>query len=323
MAAAPAKVIAPTSKALVVEAPMLGVLDAMEAIPSPLRFQGLGRVLWILGPLVGVGLGLYYGTILEGAGSTVAKGVFLVSAILLWLRYELRSFRFHADGHPGDDPRRRSELVVRVLRRLREDLVPGAPIRLRIRPHPRDKGPGSSTFPLTFKKTAPPDQLDPWLQLETRLRDGAHLRLTAVERRRVKVSKAGPNGPRRRIKIREYDTLFLEARLRVKAKRHPQLATLSEDRAREAVRLPPGAKLHRLRIRGGHLRLRIQLDESWRPVIPKDAPAAPDASRAVTMMLLSLYQMLHLARTPEAPRAHPKPSHRREKSRRRRRVQSR
>lgn len=321
MSSGTAKVIDPTSKALVLEAPLPGVMDALEAIPSPYRFRGLWRALGLLAPLAGVGLGLYYGTILDGAGATVAKGLVVVSGITLWLRSVLRGFRFHAEGHPGDDPRRRPELVLRVLRRLRADLAQGTPVRLRLRPHPRTKGPGSSTFPLTFRKTAPPDQLDPWLQLETRLRDGAHLRLTAVERRKVKVSNVGPNGPRRRTKIKEYDTLFLEARLRVKAKRHPRLATLSEDRAREAVRLPPGAKLHRLRIRGERLRLRIKLDETWRPVIPKDAPEAPDASRAVTMMLLSLYQMLHLARTPPAPKAIQKPSHRRVKSRRRR-VQS-
>ncbi|NNB93213.1 hypothetical protein HJC10_16015 [Corallococcus exiguus] len=169
-----------------------------------------------------------------------------------------------------------------------------------------------------------PDVLDPWLTRETRLADGAHLRLSAVERRRNEISVPGPNAPWRRKKAKEYDTLFLEARLRVKAKRHPRLATLTQDRAQEAVRLPPGAKLQRLRISGERLQLRIRLEESWLPFVPKDAPAeaspAPDASRAVTMMLLSLYQMLHLARTPEAPKAQQreKPPHRRAKSRRRR-----
>ncbi|RUO93067.1 hypothetical protein D7Y11_11300 [Corallococcus sp. AB018] len=71
--------------------------------------------------------------------------------------------------------------------------------------------------------------------------DGAHLRLSAVERRRNKISDRGPNGPRRRKKAKEYDTLFLDVRLRVKAKRHPDLAALALKRAQHAVRLPPGA----------------------------------------------------------------------------------
>ncbi|RKH58419.1 hypothetical protein D7W81_29135 [Corallococcus aberystwythensis] len=252
----------------------------------------------------------------DGPLDVVAGVLAAVLGFVLWFRRLLPN-PFHAVGHPGDELNRRPELVLRVLRRLKADLAPDAPVRLRFRPDPRPQGPGSSFYEMKFTRKPPPDVLDPWLLLETRLMDGAHLRLSAVERRRNKVSTRG-----RRKKTKEYDTLFLDALLRVKAKRHPQLAALPEDQAREAVRLPPGAALQRLRISGERLRLRIRVEEGWLPHVPKDAAGegatAPDASRAVIMMLLSLYQMLHLARMPPAPVAVPKPSRRRGKSRRRR-----
>ncbi|MHA7630191.1 hypothetical protein [Corallococcus sp. M7] len=299
--------INPRSQALELQASITGVMDALAALPSTQearRFRG--RVGYRLASLARIGvfiLLLWVAGTADGPLDVVAGVLAFVLGAVLWFR-SLLPPRFHAEGHPGDALDRRPELVRRVLRRLRMDLAPNTPVRLRFRPDPRPEGPGSSFYDLKLTRKVVPDVLDPWLTLEMRLADGAHLRLSAVERRRVKESVPGPNSTRRRKKTKEYDTLLLEARLRVKAKRHPRLATLSQDQAREAVLLPPGAKLQRLRITGEQLRLRIRLEESWLPHVPKDAAAEtsppPDASRAVTMMLLSLYQMLHLARTPKA-----------------------
>ncbi|NOK20038.1 hypothetical protein [Corallococcus carmarthensis] len=321
--------IDPALNALVLEGPMAGLMSSLRALPEAQkarRFWSRMRVLvgaflrW-----VGLILCVWFAGTVQGPLSVVAGVLCVGLAAALWVR-SLVSTVFRAFGHPGDDLNRRPELVVRVLERLKADLAPDTSVRLRFRPDPRPEGPGSSLYRLGPGRKGSPDVLDPWLLLETRLADGAHLRLSAVERRRIKVSDHGPNGPRRRTRTKESDTLFLEARLRVKAKRHPDLAALTQDRALESVRLPPGAKLQRLRITGEQLRLRIRLEETWLPRIPKDASAeaadSPDASLAVTMMLLSLYQMLHLARTPPAPKAvkappREKPSHPRAKSRRR------
>ncbi|RKI20085.1 hypothetical protein D7Y15_01620 [Corallococcus sp. AB030] len=321
--------IDPALDALAVEGPLSGVESALRALPAAQQARRFKHRLMSgarsLAPLGGVVLCIGIAGTVEGPLSVVAGVLGLGLAAALGIR-GMFSTRFRVPGHAGDYPGRRPELVVRVLQRLKADLAPDTPVRLRLRPDPRPQGPGSSLYVLKRIKTAPPDVLDPWLTLETRLADGSHLRLSAVERRRVRVSDRGPNGPRRRTRIKENDALFLEARLRVKEKRHPRLAALSLDRARAAVRLPPGAKLQRLRITGEHLRLRIQLEETWRPFVPKDTgeekSSTPDASRAVTMMLLSLYQMLHLARTPVAPKVvkppREKPPHPRSRSRRRR-----
>ncbi|RKG52544.1 hypothetical protein D7X30_33605 [Corallococcus sp. AB011P] len=322
--------IDPALDALTTEGPLPGVEGALRALLATQKARRFRHRLTAgvrsLAPLGGIILCIGIAGTAEGPLSVVAGVLGIGLAAALFVR-SLLFTRFHAAGHPGDDPNRRPELVVRVLQRLKADLAPDTSVRLRLRPDPRPEGPGSSLFMVKYRKSAPPDVLDPWLLLETRLADGAHLRLSAVERRRIKVSDHGPDGPRRRTKSKQSDTLFLEARLRVKAKRHPGLAALSLDRARAAVLLPPGAKLQRLRITGEHLRLRIQLEEAWRPFVPKDTgdekSSAPDASRAVTMMLLSLYQMLHLARTPPAPKAarqppREKPPHPRARSRRRR-----
>lgn len=318
--------INPRSQALEVEAPLVNVQDALHALPATQKSRRFwSRVGYRLKSLAEVGvfiLCMWVAGTAESPVDVVAGTLAVVLGLVLWFRRMIPR-RFHAEGHPGDALNRRPELVLRVLRRIKDDLAPGTPVRLRLRPDPRPEGPGSSYYDLKLLQKNVPDVLDPWLQLETRLADGAHLRLSAVERRRVKVSNRRPDGTPRRTRSKEYDTLFLEARLRVKAKRHPGLATLSEDDAREAVRLPPGAKLQRLRVTGERLLLRIRLEESWLPHVPKDATGeastAPDASRAVTMMLLSLYQMLHLARTPAA--LHAVKALRREK--RSRRVKSR
>ncbi|MBZ4335031.1 hypothetical protein [Corallococcus sp. AS-1-12] len=301
--------IPPRSQALELQAPLTGVLDALAVLPptqKARRFRSrVGHRLASLARIAVFLVFLWVAGTADGPVSVVAGVLAFVLGAVLWFR-SLLPRRFHAEGHPGDALDRRPELVRRVLLRLKTDLAPHTPVRLRFRPDPRPEGPGSSFYGMKLPRKVMPDVLDPWLTLETRLADGSHLRLSAVERRRNKVSAPGPNSFRRRTKVKEYDTLFLEARLRVKAKRHPALAGLSPDRAREAVRLPPGAKLQRLRITGEELRLRIRLEESWLPQVPRDAEAetspAPDASRAVTMVLLSLYQMLHLARTPEAVR---------------------
>ncbi|CAM3206990.1 hypothetical protein G4177_34315 [Corallococcus sp. ZKHCc1 1396] len=322
--------INPKSQALVLDAPVPDVMDALGALPGIQKFRRfLPRVkarLVTLARLGGVLLCLWMMDVTDGALSVAAGVLAFVMGLFLGFRNLLPS-RFHAEGHPGDALNRRPELVLRVLQRLRADLAPGTPVRLRLRPDPRPEGPGSSYFDMKLTRwRAVPDILDPWLLLETRLADGAHLRLSAVERRRVKVSDRGPDGARRRKRVKEYDTLFLDARLRVKAKRHPDLATLSQDRAQKAVRLPRGAKLQRLRVSEERLHLRIRLEESWLPHVPKDATgevaAAPDASLAVTMMLLSLYQVLHLARTPAAPKAPSRKKLRRRAAKARRRGAS-
>ncbi|NRD61901.1 hypothetical protein HRD49_09035 [Corallococcus exiguus] len=245
--------INPKLQALELEAPLSGVLDALAVLPPTQKARRFrSRVGHRLGSLARIGvflLLLWVAGTFDGPLSIVAGVLAFGLGAVLWFR-SLLPRRFHAEGHPGDALDRRPELVRRVLLRLKEDLAPHTPVRLRLRPDPRPEGPGSSFYDLKLLSKTSSDVLDPWLTLETRLADGAHLKLSAVERRRNKISDRGPNGPRRRKKAKEYDTLFLDVRLRVKAKRHPDLAALALKRAGHAVRLPPGAKLQRLRITG-------------------------------------------------------------------------
>ncbi|MBN8229950.1 hypothetical protein JYK02_20770 [Corallococcus macrosporus] len=222
---------------------------------------------------------------------------------------------------------RRPELLAVLLRRLQRDLPAEGTVSLKLRPEPISTGPGSREGP----KSSAGDgtawtKFDPWLVLETRLADGAHLRLGLVEKRRCRVRERPTPTKPTRTKLQYRDVLHVDVRLRVKARRHPELAALTEAEARRCVRLPDGVTFRRLRVSADQLRLQVRVDRRWCARFPRgmsphsDGKLAPDeaafwrarmdridASRLVTGLLLSLYQMLHVARFPLPPAAPPPP----------------
>jgi hypothetical protein len=210
----------------------------------------------------------------------------------------------------GDTPRmydllvrtsRRRELVRTLLTRLRTDLEPQGLVDLTL---DQNAGISPSTLVRQEKRGAWDCSVHqaPWLNLQARLLDGTHLRLSAVEHtRKMSKSKLNARG-RRKYKYRNQDATVFQVALRVKPETHPGLASL-EEAARRAVRLSPDMDLKRLRVAEDRLEMHVRvpagtLDMSSRTsfTAPAGPPPMPEAARVVTMMLLSLYQTLGYAR---------------------------
>ncbi|MBN9681194.1 MULTISPECIES: hypothetical protein [unclassified Corallococcus] len=203
---------------------------------------------------------------------------------------------------PHKDQRRL--LLATLLKRFQVDLLADAPVdvtldltlpldaskRVRTENLEGKRGPGTRA-----------DFVDPWLSLQGRFADGTHLHLSVVDQVRV-VERMKVMPLKTRTKTKRSGVSLMTVALRVKPERHPGLATL-KDAARSAVRLPPGARLKRVRVAEDRVALRVQLDEDWvarPPSEPRpgasprpEAPRKTDASRTATMMLLSLYQVLN------------------------------
>ncbi|AFE03356.1 hypothetical protein COCOR_00229 [Corallococcus coralloides DSM 2259] len=195
-------------------------------------------------------------------------------------------------------------LLATVLRRFQVDLVQDAPVEVTLDVS-TPLAPGKRVHQGKHGTWDREDFSDPWLSLQGRFADGTQLHLSVVDQVRVlRRTKTLPGRVKRQSK-RSGASLMTVA-LRVKPERHPGLTAL-EERARSAVKLPPGARVKRVRVAEDRVELRVLLDEGWvargtqavepSEVLPGRPPSlnAPktDASRAVTMMLLSLYQVLN------------------------------
>ncbi|NPD26818.1 hypothetical protein, partial [Corallococcus exiguus] len=224
-------------------------------------------------------------------------GALLVVGLLLFLwRYALK---------PRDLDNRRYGLAQVLLQRLEMDLAPDAPVRLKLDLRPPD----------VLDKRVNQDMVgwwntdffvDPWFTLETRLADGAFVRIRMVERlQKRERSKTSASG-KTKTKTKRKGFARLEVSVRVKPERYPGLERLKV-RATAATRLPRKVELERVRVAAGRLSLRARLSDEWvaRPGEPGE-PEAPafwkralekdDASRTATMMLLSIYQVLGYTR---------------------------
>ncbi|MBN8229946.1 hypothetical protein JYK02_20750 [Corallococcus macrosporus] len=147
------------------------------------------------------------------------------------------------------------------------------------------------------------DFVQPWLSLRGPFADGTELRLSVVDQVRI-LRRTKTTALKSKTKQKRSGGSLMTVALRVKPERYPGLAAM-EAHALGAVRLPPGARLKRVRVAEDRVELRVLLDEDWvaqAPRAPSKVPpdeaepadeAEPDASRTVTMMLLSLYQVLN------------------------------
>ncbi|AFE03353.1 hypothetical protein COCOR_00226 [Corallococcus coralloides DSM 2259] len=306
---APAGKTDPEWNTLELRAPVDEVLRALDAIPQAWAAARWKRRKVTFAVLGGIALCAVAGAHIPSGEAALPAGLlaFGLAVVLLFYRLTLPEL-LHEKWKPSFSPDRRRLLAIRVLKRLQADLPPAEPVHLRLLLLPWPNGPGSGVARPGYWKEMPADWLDAWLLLETRLADGAHLRLSAVERRRYRLTRWPGNFPGY-LRTKHRDVLFMDLQLRVKPERHPKLAALTESRARSAVRLPRGAQLQRLRVAEDRLRMRVRCgDDCWVAVRPKVDPNAkrtpyygPDMSLAVTQMLLSLYQMLHVARLPPPP----------------------
>ncbi|WP_147450150.1 hypothetical protein [Corallococcus carmarthensis] len=310
------------------QAPVDQVLRLLDTFPR----RALRAVRWDAGRWVTLGVSgliLMCGVLCLVYPEPVPQ---IAGFMAFWMGCGLAMFRFSL-RFSREDPlveinerASRPELVAVLLRRLQRDLAADGGVTLKLRSRPIDRGPGSRFSPAGMGKSTAWTLVDPWLTLETRLADGAYLRLRIVEKRRCqsRVKLSRPNATRIRLKYR--DVLHVDVRLRVKARRHPELATLTEAEARRCVRLPDSVTFRRLRVSADQLRLQIQVRQPWCARIPRSISSRPerklavaeaafwraradplDASRMLTGLLLSLYQMLHVARFPQPPQPPPAP----------------
>ncbi|CAM4484285.1 hypothetical protein [Corallococcus exiguus] len=195
-------------------------------------------------------------------------------------------------------------LLTTLLKRFQVDLVQDAPVDVTL----------DLTLPMDPRKRVHAgkhgtwdreDFSDPWLSLRGRFADGTRLQLTVVEQvRMLERTKTLPLKVKTQRK-RSGASLMTVA-LGVKPERHPGLADM-EERLQDAVRLPSGVRLKRLRVAEDRVELRVLLEDDWvaRPTkvltladVPpgeplRRPPTKTDAARTATMMLLSLYQVLN------------------------------
>ncbi|NNB85780.1 hypothetical protein HJC10_07935 [Corallococcus exiguus] len=232
-------------------------------------------------------------------------GLLLVAGLCLFLARAALKKR--------DLDNRRYGLAQVLLQRLEMDLAPDAPVRLKLDLRPPD----------VLDKRVNQDMVgwwntdffvDPWFTLETRLADGAFVRIRMVDqlqkRERSKTSASGKT----KTKTKRKGFARLEVSVRVKPERYPGLERLKV-RATAATRLPRKVELERVRVAAGRLSLRARLSDEWvaRPGRETGDPEAPafwkqalekdDASRTATMMLLSIYQVLGYTRRRAKPQA--------------------
>ena len=215
-------------------------------------------------------------------------------------------FVWHASLKPRDLDNRRYGLAEVLLKRLQVDLDPDATVRLKLdlrRDDVREKRVKEDMVGWWNTQFF----VDPWFLLEAPLADGTMLRIRIVERlQKRERSKTSASG-KTKTKTKRKGSARLEVSLRVKPERHPGLGAMKAQ-ATAAVRLPKRVELERVRVAADRLSMRVRLAHDWAvqvkrspddpetPAFWKQALAKDDASRTATMMLLSLYQVVHYAR---------------------------
>lgn len=148
---------------------------------------------------------------------------------------------------------------------------------------------------------------DPWLQLSGRFADGTSFDLvhTELTQARTQVKRSHSGKPKHKSKTKHgYEA---ELRLRFKPSKYRHMASLQAD-AEEAVQLPAGAVLKKLKHTDRDLVLRVAGKGSWSVVqgVAGGGQAAkkradvvgdgPDGTRLLSLMFLSLFQILNLSK---------------------------
>ena len=212
---------------------------------------------------------------------SVALGVACAGCAIAWGYYK-----------QGNTEDRRYLLLKRLLSLLGTDIDPDARLAVRMdlnRPDQRSKyvrkgkvGPWKTKF-----------YRDDWLDLRGRFLDGTAFHVLCTElfqhRSRWKTSASGKLKHKRKTKSAAQ---FL-VRLKPKAKRYQHLDVLGQT-AMGAVQLSGMATPKQVVVRDGLLTLKTKLKADWTPGGPgQEKPNA--ASRVVSLMFLSLYQVLNLS----------------------------
>ncbi|WP_147446978.1 hypothetical protein [Corallococcus sp. CA054B] len=195
---------------------------------------------------------------------------------------------------------RRYGLVAAVLNRFQVDLDANAPVDVKLDLAPVDEE-RKAVGKRKRGRWDSEDFADPWLSLHGRFADGTHLHLSVVEHLQKRRRTGRGSSGKTKTKTKRKGKTLLQVGLRVKPERFPGLADQRAN-AKKAVRLPPEVVLSRLDVARDRVSVRALLGKDGRDwVARRPKPASPseptvlpphDASRVVTMMLLSLYQVL-------------------------------
>ena len=211
--------------------------------------------------------------------------------------------------HPGPElDRRRHELVQRVLTLLQADIAPDQPVRLRLDLRPenlRQKFRGVGQTPSGWSVR---HFLDPWLDLRGRFVDGTHFRVGMKERVERRMHQRRVDKPRKvriKEKHRRVSDAFVRVRLYLKPERYPHLARLGE-KAKKAIVLPAGARLHALHVQQDLLDLSVHVELRW-DGDPLGSSGWASGPEVVAAAFLGLYQLLVPTRVPPPPKADPPP----------------
>lgn len=226
--------------------------------------------------------------------NTSEKNLMLVGFVLC-IAWVINAFRLRAKYEQRDLEDRRYQLIARLVRCLAMDMRPDQPLRVMLDLRKPDVAP-KHTHKGTTNGWAVEYFRDPWLQLQGRFADGTRfaIRITDIVQNRSR-PKIGQSG-KRKIKTKQKGKAIAVVELAAKPEAYPLLPQVAEG-VREAVQLPGQARLKDLKIRGHRLALECIIPYDWH-----EAEESEDrlvGSRVVAMMLLSLYQVLNLARSLE------------------------
>lgn len=138
--------------------------------------------------------------------------------------------------------------------------------------------------------------VDPWLKISGRFLDGTSFQIGFLDRMRVRhVVKYSASG-KRKSKTKRKAKLSIVVQLKVKPERYPALPHVA-DSSRGAVQIPPGCVVLGLKSNGPTLSLKVEPPEYWDVEMPGEPAADPNGTNIIAMMMLSLYQVLTLAKT--------------------------
>ncbi|WP_083637028.1 hypothetical protein [Leptolyngbya sp. 'hensonii'] len=191
----------------------------------------------------------------------------------------------------------RYELLKRLLQMLGRDLQTGSEIEtVLILSSPTDKSKKTTTVAHRYRSGWKVDLFeDPWLKLRGRFADGTRFCMTATELGQTaygwKRGRSGKNKYKSKTKSKGTE---LAVTLTYSQRKYGAVKVL-QDSWQNAIKLPAGVRLKRVRLTDKGMLLQVTAP-------PDMTPARDNLYKTVTMMFLSLYQVLNLARVLSKPK---------------------
>jgi len=137
---------------------------------------------------------------------------------------------------------------------------------------------------------------DPWFQLSGRFLDGTGFELTQTDLHQARSKTKRSRSGKLKHKSKTKSAFRAELRLRFKPAKYRHMAALKAE-AEEAVQLPSGVELKRLRYNDREIGLRVASKSEWSVRQgSKLLSRGVDGTRALSMMFLSLFQILNLSK---------------------------